>query len=414
MVDFTKEMKRSYTIIAPDIFPTHMELLQETFRMYGYNVVVVHYEGKTVIDTGLKYLHNDVCYPAICSLGQQLYALTCGDFDPRTSALIMFQTGGGCRASNYLMLLRKALQKMDMEYVPVISVSFTTLEKYSGFRITPAMFLTAIRAIVYGDMLLLLKNQTLPYETNPGDTAKVVEHWIRELSDQFRHGRGLSGKAMRRNLKAMAEDFHLIPREKRDLVKVGIVGEIYVKYASFGNNGLEKFLLSQGCEYMVPGVLGFFQYCFANMEVDRRYYGTPVVNKLAGNLALKISDRWEKAMLDALEDYPEFVPPVTFERVEELADRVIDRGVKMGEGWLLPGETAELIEKGYTNVVCTQPFGCLPNHIVGKGTIRRLRELYPKANIFPVDYDAGASKVNQENRIKLMLAIAREEEEAAL
>ncbi len=411
-VDFTKEMKRDYTIIAPDIFPTHMELLDAAFHLYGYNTVVVHYEGKEVIDTGLRYLHNDVCYPAICSLGQQLYALTCGDFDPRKCALIMFQTGGGCRASNYIMLLRKALKNMGMDYVPVISVSFSGLEKYSGFRFTPAMLLTGIRAIIYGDMLLLLKNQTLPYEINPGDTDRVVSRWVKELTDQFAARKGLSGRALRRNLAAMVKDFHDIPREKRDLVKVGIVGEIYVKYASFGNNGLEKFLLSQGCEYMVPGVLGFFQYCFANMEVDHRYYGTSIMSKWAGDLAGRTADKWERAMLDALAPYPEFVAPVSFDRVKELADRVIDRGVKMGEGWLLPGETAELIEKGYTSVICTQPFGCLPNHIVGKGTIRRLRELYPQANIFPVDYDAGASKVNQENRIKLMLAIAREQEAA--
>ena len=409
-VDFTKEMKRDYTIIAPDIFPTHMELLDAAFHLFGYNTVVVHYEGKEVIDTGLKYLHNDVCYPAICSLGQQLYALTCGDFDPHKSALIMFQTGGGCRASNYIMLLRKALHNMGMDYVPVISVSFSGLEKYSGFRFTPAMLLVGIRAVIYGDMLLLLKNQTLPYELNPGDTDRVVARWVKELAGQFARRKGLSGRDMRRNFSAMARDFHDIPREKRDLVKVGIVGEIYVKYASFGNNGLEKFLLSQGCEYMVPGVLGFFQYCFANMETDHAYYGGPAVNKWAGALAERIADKWERAMLEALEPYPEFVAPVSFDKVKELADRVIDRGVKMGEGWLLPGETAELIEKGYTNVICTQPFGCLPNHIVGKGTIRRLRELYPQANIFPVDYDAGASKVNQENRIKLMLAIAREQE----
>ena len=409
-VDFTKEMKRDYTILAPEMFPTHMELIQAAFKLYGYKTEVVRYQGKKVIDTGLKYLHNDVCYPAICALGQQLYALDCGDYDPHKVALIMFQTGGGCRASNYIMLLRKALHNMGMDYVPVISVSFAGLEKYSGFRFSPAMLLTGIRAIVYGDMLLLLKNQTLPYEIHEGDTQRVVSHWIEKLTAQFGRRRGLSGKDMRQNLREMAEDFHNIPRCERDTVKVGIVGEIYVKYAAFGNNGLESFLLSQGCEYMVPGVLGFFQYCFANMETDHRYYGTPLVNVWLGRLAGRIADRWEEEMLDALEDYPEFVAPVCFDRVKELADRVIDRGVKMGEGWLLPGETAELIEKGYTSVVCTQPFGCLPNHIVGKGTIRRLRELYPEANIFPVDYDAGASKVNQENRIKLMLAIAREQE----
>ena len=407
-VDFTKEMKAEYTIIAPDIFPTHMELLEAGFRLYGYNVVIAKYEGQAAINTGLKYLHNDVCYPAICMLGQQLYALTCGDFDPHKCALIQFQTGGGCRASNYLCLLRKALEKMDMEYVPVISLSFGGYEHYSGFKITPGMMATGIRSLIYGDMLLLLKNQCLPYEQNEGDTRRVVEKWIASLTDQFRRKEGRSAGAMTKNLAAMAKDFHDLPKVKRDTVKVGIVGEIYVKYSSFGNNGLEKFLLSQGCEYMVPGVLGFFQYCFANMDTDYRYYGGSSLKHFAGGWLEKIAESWEGWLIDALKPYPEFAAPVSFEKVKELADRVIDRGVKMGEGWLLPGEAAELIEKGYSNIICTQPFGCLPNHIVGKGTIRRLRELYPQANIFPVDYDAGASKVNQENRIKLMLAMARE------
>ena len=408
-VDFTKEMKKEYTIIAPDIFPTHMELFEAAFRLYGFHVVAVHYDGKKVIDTGLKYLHNDVCYPAICSLGQQLYALSCGDFDPKKSALIMFQTGGGCRASNYIMLLRKALKNMGMEYVPVISVSFSGIEKNSGFKITPAMALTALRCLIYGDMLLLLKNQCMPYEINKGDTKRVVDKWVTEITRQFAAKKGLTSSSMKKNLAAMAKDFHEIPREKKDLIKVGIVGEIYVKYAALGNNGLEEFLLSQGCEYMIPGTLGFFQYCFANMEKDHEYYGGGNLAYLGGKLAGKISDKWEEAILEAIKPYPEFVAPVSFDRVKELADRVIDRGVKMGEGWLLPGETAELIEKGYNSVICAQPFGCLPNHIVGKGTIHRLRELYPNANIFPVDYDSGASKVNQENRIKLMLAIAKEQ-----
>ena len=407
-VDFTPEMKRDYTIIAPDIFPTHMELLEQIFHMYGYNLVVAHYEGQKVIDTGLKYLHNDVCYPAICMLGQQIYALTCGDFDPHKSALIMFQTGGGCRASNYLCLLRRALHNMDMDYVPVISLSFTELEHYSGFKITPFMMLTGIRSLVYGDMMLLLKNQTAPYEINKGDTRKVVEKWTNELVSQFKENKGLTGRAMKRNLAAMAEDFHNIPREKKDLTKVGIVGEIYVKYSSFGNNGLEKFLASQGCEYMVPGVLGFFQFMFANVRTDYRYFGGKLKKLGMAVIAEKALASWERIMIRALKPYPEFSCPSEFKKTQALAVRVVDPGVKMGEGWLLPGEVCELIEKGYNSVVCAQPFGCLPNHIVGKGTIRRLRELYPNANIFPVDYDAGASKVNQENRIKLMLAMANE------
>ncbi len=412
-VDFTKQMKRDYTILVPDIFPTHMELLQEVFAIYGYKIEILHDEGQQVIDQGLKYLHNDMCYPAICAVGQQIYALTSGKYDTHKVALIQFQTGGGCRASNYIMLLRKALQNMGMEYVPVISLSFSGMEKYSGFKLTPFMLLTALRAIIYGDMLLLLKNQTLPREQNAGDTRAVVDKWVTELTGQFRRRKGLSGGSMRRNLHRMAADFHSIPLTDKKLTKVGIVGEIYVKYSAFGNNGLEKFLLSQDCEYMVPGVLGFLQYCFTNTEIDHGYYGGSKIGLMVSRLICRTADRWEEDMLAAVKDYPEFVAPVSFDRIRELAARVIDPGVKMGEGWLLPGETAELIEKGYNNVICTQPFGCLPNHIVGKGTIRRLRELYPQANIFPVDYDAGASKVNQENRIKLMLAIAREQEQEA-
>ena len=412
MIDFTKQMKEEYTILCPDIFPTHMALFESIFRMNGYKFEVVRDEGKAVIDTGLKYLHNDMCYPAICSCGQLLYALESGRYDVNKTALIFFQTGGGCRASNYIFLLRKALKEMDLGFVPVISVSFSGLEKYSGFKITLKMLKAGFSSLVYGDMLLLLKNQTAPYEINKGDTEKTVNKWIVELSAQFRRGKGSSKKAIRKNLADMAADFHNIPREKKDLVKVGIVGEIYVKYSSFANRGLEKFLASQGCEYMIPGVTGFLQYCAANVETDHCYYGGSFLKLKIGALAEKILAKYEGYIIKTLKPYPEFVAPSPFEKVKEFADTIIDRGVKMGEGWLLPGEIAELIEKGYPNVICAQPFGCLPNHIVGKGTIRKLRELYPDANIFPVDYDAGASAVNQENRIKLMLSIARDNKAA--
>ncbi len=408
-VDFTKAMKREYTILAPDIFPTHMELIREIFHMYGYNVEIVHCEGKKVIDTGLKSLHNDMCYPAICMLGQQLYALTCGDYDPGKTALIMFQTGGGCRASNYIWLLRKALAGLGMGFVPVISLSFDGIEKYSGFKFTASMLIKGVMAVVYGDMLMLLKNQVTPYEVHGGETQNLTKRWIKELTEQFRANRGLTIKSMGKNLSHMARDFHNIERVHIKKTKVGIVGEIYVKYSPFGNNNLEKLLAAQDCEYMVPGVLGFFQYCFANIGTDYKYYGGSRRKKMIGEFAETAGEKLEKAMLDALAEYPEFIAPPNFAQTKRMAERVIDRGVKMGEGWLLPAETAELIEKGYGNIICAQPFGCLPNHIVGKGVIRTLRELYPKANICPIDYDSGASGVNQENRIKLMLAIAREE-----
>lgn len=409
MVDFTKQMKREYTILCPDIFPMHMGLFEKIFRNNGYKLEVVRDEGKEVIDAGLKYIHNDMCYPAICSCGQLIYALESGRYDVHKTALIFFQTGGGCRASNYIFLLRKALEEMGLSFVPVISVSFAGLEKYSGFKLTIPMLLSGFASIVYGDMLMLLKNQVEPYETNKGDTEKVTQKWLADLSEGFKRKTGFSKKKILRNLSAIAKDFHEIPKTPKTLVKVGIVGEIYVKYSPFANRGLEKFLLSEGCEIMVPGVMGFLQYCAANVEVDHRYYGGSFIKYFIGQKAEKILAGYDGLIEKALEDYPEFVTPASFEKIKLMADKVIDRGVKMGEGWLLPGEVAELIEKGYNNVVCAQPFGCLPNHIVGKGTIRKLRELYPDANIFPVDYDAGASKVNQENRIKLMLSIAREE-----
>ena len=409
MVDFTKQMKREYTILCPDIFPMHMGLFEKIFRNNGYKLEVVRDEGKEVIDAGLKYIHNDMCYPAICSCGQLIYALESGRYDVHKTALIFFQTGGGCRASNYIFLLRKALEEMGLSFVPVISVSFAGLEKYSGFKLTIPMLLSGFASIVYGDMLMLLKNQVEPYETNKGDTEKVTQKWLADLSEGFKRKTGFSKKKILRNLSAIAKDFHEIPKTPKNLVKVGIVGEIYVKYSPFANRGLEKFLLSEGCEIMVPGVMGFLQYCAANVEVDHRYYGGSFIKYFIGKKAEKILAGYDGLIEKALEDYPEFVTPASFEKIKLMADKVIDRGGKMGEGWLLPGEVAELIEKGYNNVVCAQPFGCLPNHIVGKGTIRKLRELYPDANIFPVDYDAGASKVNQENRIKLMLSIAREE-----
>ncbi len=408
-VDFTKEMKKDYTILAPNIFPLHLKLLKKVFAIYGYNVDILRYQGKDVIDTGLQYVHNDMCYPAICAIGQQLYALTCGDYDPDKVALIQFQTGGGCRASNYIKLLRKALKNMGMEHVPVLSLSFSKMEKNSGFKLTAPMLSKGLMSIVYCDMLMLLKNQVKPYEINKGQTDELVDSWIDNLSKQFEHNKGLFPKAMRRNFDNMVKDFHNIPRTKDKKVKVGIVGEIYVKYAPFGNNNLEDFLASQDCEVMVPGVMGFMQYCFHNVVFDHHLYGGKLTSLLAGKATEKMARKIEKTMHAALEPYPDFVKPSSFDEVKKLGDKIIHRGVKMGEGWLLPAEMVELIEHGYSNIVCAQPFGCLPNHIVGKGVIRTLKELYPDSNITPIDYDAGASKVNQENRIKLMLAVAREQ-----
>ncbi|MBQ9797204.1 MAG: 2-hydroxyacyl-CoA dehydratase [Clostridia bacterium] len=406
--EFTKEMKETHTILAPDIFPIHMELIKEIFSMYGYKLDILKSRGKQVIDKGLEHIHNDMCYPAICASGQQFYALTSGEYDPHKVALIQFQTGGGCRASNYIWLLRKGLHNMGMDYVPVISLSFTGMEKASGFRITPLMIAKGMVALIYGDMMMLLRNQVKPYEVHEGDTQRVMDKWYAELTRQFKKNKGLLGKALRNNLYAMAKDFHEIERRDVQKTKVGIVGEIYVKYSPFGNNGLEEFLESQDCEIMVPGVFSFFQFMFDNKLTDYKLYGKSMKAAIVSKAGEALTARIEKTFCKVLESFPEFTTPTSFKHICALGDRIIGRGVKMGEGWLLPAEAAELIEKGYSNIICAQPFGCLPNHIVGKGTVRILREMYPNANICPIDYDAGASKVNQENRIKLMLALAKD------
>ncbi|MGI6167152.1 MAG: 2-hydroxyglutaryl-CoA dehydratase [Eubacteriales bacterium] len=407
-VEFTKQMKKEYTILAPDMLPIHLSLLSGIFAQYGYRLHILKYTGKKVLDTGLKYVHNDMCYPAICTLGQLLYAITCGDYDPHCVALMHFQTGGGCRASNYLKLLRKSLHNMGMDYVPVISVNFKGFERHSGFKITPMMVLKGMVSLLYGDMLMLLKNQVQPYEIHKGDAQRVVDYWIDELNRQFEHNRGLRGRRLEQNLDRIAADFSKIEVVRDRKVKVGIVGEIYVKYASLGNNGLESFLESEGCEYMVPGVISFFQYSFSNPETDRELYGGGLLRALFSRVCQKALWGMENKMLDTLRKYPQFIAPSPFGGLCKKAEILVGRGVKMGEGWLLPAEMAELIELGYSNIICAQPFGCLPNHIVGKGVVRHIRELYPDANICQVDYDTGASQVNQENRIKLMLAVARE------
>lgn len=405
--EFTKEMKETHTILIPNALPVHFSIMGSIFRNKGYHIDFLNYSGQKIIDTGLKYVHNDACYPAIVVIGQLIYALESGDYDPEKTALMLYQTGGGCRASNYVHLLRKALKTAGFEYVPVVSVNFGGIEKNSGFKVTAAMFLKGLISWLYGDYLMLIRNQIVPYETEAGACKKHMDFWTEELTGQLRHNKGISRKSISRNFAAIAEDFSKIPIEKTEKPKVGIVGELYVKYADFGNNYLLDYLVTQGAEVMVPGILGFALYSLNIGMENHRLYGD---NKgvLFSKLAVKYVEMLERTMLSVLENYPQFNKPIPFHSLKELGEHTISRGVCMGEGWLLTAEMSELIEKGYNNIVCVQPFGCLPNHIVGKGMIRSLNEQYEDANICAIDYDAGATKVNQENRIKLMLALAKE------
>ncbi|MCI8824528.1 MAG: 2-hydroxyglutaryl-CoA dehydratase [Lachnospiraceae bacterium] len=405
--EFTAEMKQTHTILIPNALPMHFSLMGEVFRKEGYHIDFLNYSGQKIIDTGLKYVHNDACYPAIIVIGQLIYALESGDYDPKKTALMLYQTGGGCRASNYVHLLRKALKTAGFAYVPVVSVNFGGIEKNTGFRVTAPMFLKGLIAWLYGDFIMLLRNQVRPYEKEKGACKKLTKKWTKRLNNQISHNKGVTRSSIARNFRAIADDFNHIPITKKNKPKVGIVGELYVKYADFGNNHLQDYLVEQGAEIMVPGILGFALYSLNIGMENYRLYGDKK-GVMFSRIAVKYVEMLEKTMLSVLKQYPNFEKPISFQELKKLGEHTISRGVCMGEGWLLTAEMAELIEKGYKNIVCVQPFGCLPNHIAGKGMIRSLNEQYKEANICAIDYDAGATKVNQENRIKLMLALARE------
>ncbi len=404
---FTKEMK-DFTILIPMMLPIHFTLIKNVFNQAGYNMELLTNSGPAVVQEGLKYVHNDTCYPALLVIGQFIDALKSGKYDVAKVALIITQTGGGCRASNYIHLLRKALDKAGFGFVPVVSLNFGGLEKNAGFKLTIPILRRAIAAVAYGDVLMTLNNQVKVYEDNPGETQILTDRWVTKLADEVSHDRGLTTKEMEKNLHAIIKSFNKIPRHVVPKVKVGIVGEIFVKYSGLGNNELEAFLASQDCEVMVPGLMGFMLFKIDNRLEDIRLYGGSRIKKIVVSILMQFFVKMETLMIDIFKDYPEFIPPSSYKHTKSLVKGIIGYGNKMGEGWLLTAEILELIELGYANVVCTQPFGCLPNHICAKGMIHKIRERYNDANIVAVDYDPGATKVNQENRIKLMLSIARE------
>ena len=407
-VEFTREMRDTYTVLVPDMLPVHFALLKNVFRLHGYRMEVLKNEGADVVNAGLKYVHNDTCYPALLCIGQFIDALESGRYDVHKTALLLTQTGGGCRASNYIHLLRKALEKAGLGFVPVISLNPSGLEKNSGFQFTPSLLIEALYSIFYGDVLMLLKNQAEPYEVQPGATKAVLDRWVEILTEQFGRHAWLPVVRFRRNLRGIARDFEAIERTKEEKIKVGIVGEIYVKYSSMGNNHLEQFLLGQGCEVDVPGLMGFLSYCVEVRIDDINLYGGSRFARWALRRAMDVVTHFERVIAKAIRKNSGYRPAEPFRVAKSHLNGLIGLGCKMGEGWLLPAEMIELIESGVTNIVCVQPFGCLPNHIVGKGPIHALRERYPLANIVPIDYDPSATRVNQENRLKLMLAVARE------
>ena len=405
---FTREMKKDYTILAPMMAPIHFHLMIDVLRNCGYHFELLDTTGPNIVQEGLKYVHNDACYPAILVIGQLIDALKSGKYDVNKTALVMTQTGGGCRASNYIHLLRKALEKAGLKQVPVISLNLSFLESNPGFHVTLPMIRKFIAAMVYGDALMLLRNQTEAYEIHKGESNALVKKWNDYLNNQFNHGKALSRKQQKDNLFRIVKEFAAIPIKKVPKVKVGIVGEIYVKYSALGNNNLEDFLREQGCEVNVPGFIDFGLFKVDNRLDDIKLYGGNPVKYFFVNLLMQYLLQMQNTFIAAIKSEPRYEAPPPYAHIKELVKGIVGYGDKMGEGWLLTSEMLELTESGYENIVCAQPFGCLPNHISGKGMIHRIKALNEKSNIVPIDYDPSATRVNQENRIKLMLAVARE------
>ena len=400
---FTKEMKKEYTILVPQMLSVHFPLLMEIFRQEGYKVELLETTHRGIVDEGLKNVHNDTCYPALLVIGQMMDALKSGKYDIHKVALLITQTSGGCRASNYAYLLRKALEKNNMAYIPVITLNINSMESHPGFEITKEMIVKVIVACIYGDLMMGLKNQCLPYEVNKGETMEVIKSLTEKLADTFKTK---EYRKIKKNFTMIVKEMNDIQRNITDKIKVGIVGEIYVKYAPLGNNQLEEYLIAEGAEPVLTGLLDFLLYGFNNNFVDARLYKKGgwkiLLLRLVFNYVVKI----QNSMTEIIKKYSNFRPLSTFTDVKNAAQGFISDGVKMGEGWLLTGEMVEFIKSGINNIITTQPFGCLPNHIVAKGMIRSIKTKYPDANIVAIDYDPGATRTNQENRIKLMLANA--------
>jgi len=404
---FTEEMKKEYTILMPQMLPIHFNILRECLCMEGYKIEMLNTTHRGIVDTGLKYVHNDTCYPALLVIGQLIDAVQSGKYDPHKIALIITQTGGGCRASNYIHLLRKALEKAGLEFVPVVSLNLSGLDKNPGFNLSVQLLIRFIFALVYGDIIMLLANQCRPYEVEKGATDEMIIKWENELLSQFKRGKGLRAGSFKKNLERIACDFDAIELTGERKVRVGIVGEIYVKYAPLGNNNLEEFLLSEGCEPVVPGLLDFVIFKAQNRVTDINLYGGSKIKRTGIALFIKYIENRQKDLINTVKRHRRFHAPGTFQDLKSVAGDYLGEGNKMGEGWLLTGEMLELIHSGITDIVCTQPFGCLPNHIVGKGMIRPIKQNFPESNIVAIDYDPGATKINQENRIKLMLSNAK-------
>ena len=406
-VQFTEQMRdEGWTILAPQMAPYHFELLVPIFKRNGYNAVLLPSVDHGAVDAGLKYVNNDICYPSILVTGQIMEAVMSGKYDTDKLAVLITQTGGGCRATNYISLIRKALKSVGLGHIPVIAISFKDLgAEDPGLKVTPKMLYQAIYALQYGDLLMMCLYRTRPYEVEPGSAQRLFDYWMAECKAQLM--RGVKQSEFKRTVNRIVEDFDTLPLQGEGTKpRVGVVGEILVKFHPTANNQIVDVIECEGCEAVVPGLIEFFLFGIAG-GIFQRPIGKSAKSALGSRIGLAAIKKLRKPVTDALEKSTRFHPPADIYELADYASEILSLCNSMGEGWLLTAEMVELIRSGCPNVVCTQPFACLPNHVVGKATIKELRRRYPESNIVAVDYDPGASEVNQLNRIKLMIAVAK-------
>ena len=410
-VPFTKEMKEAgYTILCPQMSPIHFQFVETAMQESGYNLVVLPSVDKGAIEAGLKYVNNDACYPSILVTGQIMEALLSGKYDLDKTAVIISQTGGGCRATNYIAFIRKALQDAGMPQVPVISANLQGLENNPGFKITLPLAKKVIIGAMYGDLFMRVLYRVRPYEAKPGSANALYESWVERCQENVRDG---SITKFRKNVYQIVKEFDKLPILDIKKPRVGLVGEILVKFHPTANNEIVKIIEAEGGEAVMPDLIDFFQYCFYNTWYEHEHFDASQSSVWLCNFAIWFVDFLRKDMIKALKASQRFNPPTPIDQIAKKASEVVSIGNQTGEGWFLTGEMIHLLESGVDNIICMQPFGCLPNHVVGKGMLKTLRESFPNANITAIDYDPGATRVNQENRIKLMLANARMAETAS-
>ena len=402
-VVYTKEMNKTHTILAPNMSKIHFDLIEYACKASGYNIEVPDSDGKSAIEEGLKYVNNDACYPAIIVIGQLLKALKSGKYDLNNTSVMITQTGGGCRATNYIALLKKALVDAGFANIPVISLNLAGLDSQPGFKIKMPLVNRALMALIYGDLLMKVLYRVRPYEVEKDSANKLYNKWRERCKESLRDAKR---SEFNKNIKAIVKEFDELPLNDKVKPKVGIVGEILVKFNDVANNNVVKIIEEEGGEAVVPELTDFLLYCATNTKYKHKYLSGKWIVKVAGSAAVEAIEWFRKSYLDALNSSIRFSPPTDIQDMANKASNILSICNQTGEGWFLTAEMIELIESGVSNLICMQPFGCLPNHVTGKGMIKELKRVYPEANIVPVDYDSGASEVNQLNRIKLMMANA--------